>query len=331
LQKTLHIGFLIFPGFPMACLTSFIEPLRAANEISNEIAFEWSLISEKSGKVTSSANVGFDPDTTLLQAAALDFLILLSAPTNSFELQSTPACLRKLFKHGVTMGAISGGVFPLIRAGLGKETTISVHWCYRNAFDSEFPEITASDQVIEIRNRLVTASGAAAAFELALHLIENRLTPAIAREVAHWFQHPVMRKTNVPQAAPTYVESGKTAALPDTIVNAIKILGQDISQPVAIADVAKDLDVSPRHLARSFKQVTGLSPSHYYRKMRMDAARQIVMYTNDRLPDVAASVGYANYRAFSKHYQVAFGVNPREDRKRINLYRASGIVPVPSV
>jgi len=108
-------------------------------------------------------------------------------------------------------------------------------------------------------------------------------------------------------------------------------LGQDISQPVAIADVAKDLDVSPRHLARSFKQVTGLSPSHYYRKMRMDAARQIVMYTNDRLPDVAASVGYANYRAFSKHYQVAFGVNPREDRKRINLYRASGIVPVPSV
>lgn len=315
----------------MACLTSFIEPLRAANEISNEIAFEWSLIAEESGKVTSSANVGFDPDATLYHATELDYLILLSAPTNTFAQPSTPAYLRKLFTHGVTMGAISGGVFPMIRAGLGKETTISVHWCYRNAFESEFPEVTASDQVIEIGNRLVTASGAAAAFELALHLIENRLTPAIAKEVAHWFQHPIMRKTNVPQAAPTYIESGKDAELPDAIIKAIKILGRDISQPVTIADVAKDLDVSPRHLARSFKNATGLSPSHYYRKMRMDAARQIVMYTNDRLPDVAASVGYVNYRAFNKHYQVAFGVHPREDRKRINLYRASGIVPVPSV
>ena len=29
----LRLGFLMFPGFPMACLTSAIEPLRAANEI----------------------------------------------------------------------------------------------------------------------------------------------------------------------------------------------------------------------------------------------------------------------------------------------------------
>ena len=28
-----RLGFLMFPGFPMACLTSAIEPLRAANEI----------------------------------------------------------------------------------------------------------------------------------------------------------------------------------------------------------------------------------------------------------------------------------------------------------
>ena len=29
----LTLGILIFPGFPMACLTSCSEPLRAANEI----------------------------------------------------------------------------------------------------------------------------------------------------------------------------------------------------------------------------------------------------------------------------------------------------------
>ena len=39
-------GFLIFDGFPMSCLTSLIEPLRAANEISKTQTFSWELISE---------------------------------------------------------------------------------------------------------------------------------------------------------------------------------------------------------------------------------------------------------------------------------------------
>ena len=141
----------------------------------------------------------------------------------------------------------------------------------------------------------------------------------------------MMRKTNVPQSVPIHKVAGVNTPLPDTIVKAIELFAQDMSQPIAIAEVANELHISPRHLERSFKRATGLSPSHYYRKMRMDAARQIVMYTNDRLPDVAANVGYVSVQAFNKHYQTAFGVNPREDRQRINIYRASGMIPVPSV
>ena len=167
--------------------------------------------------------------------------------------------------------------------------------------------------------------------ELALHLMETRLTAGIATEVAHWFQHPMMRKKNVPQSVPIHKAAGVNTPLPDTIVKAIELFAQDMSQPIAIAEVANELHISPRHLERSFKRVTGLSPSHYYRKMRMDAARQIVMYTNDRLPDVAANVVYVSVQAFNKHYEMAFGVNPSEDRQRINIYRASGMIPVPSV
>ena len=42
----LRLGFLMFPGFPMACLTSAIEPLRAANEITGRREFVWRLLSE---------------------------------------------------------------------------------------------------------------------------------------------------------------------------------------------------------------------------------------------------------------------------------------------
>ncbi|MFN3578061.1 MAG: GlxA family transcriptional regulator, partial [Tabrizicola sp.] len=60
----LRLGFLMFPGFPMACLTSAIEPLRAANEITGRKQFVWKLVAEASAPVRSSAEIGFDPDAT---------------------------------------------------------------------------------------------------------------------------------------------------------------------------------------------------------------------------------------------------------------------------
>ena len=80
-NSTLRIGFLIFPGFPMACLTSMIEPLRAANEIAGAVAFSWVLISERGGRVMSSANVAFEADHALSTALAVDVLFVLSSPT----------------------------------------------------------------------------------------------------------------------------------------------------------------------------------------------------------------------------------------------------------
>ena len=55
----MKIGFLIFDGFPMSCLTSLIEPLRAANEISKTQTFSWELISENGLKVKYSADIEF--------------------------------------------------------------------------------------------------------------------------------------------------------------------------------------------------------------------------------------------------------------------------------
>ena len=49
----------------MACLTSMIEPLRAANEIAGKEAFGWKIVSEDGNRVQASANVWFEPDLSL--------------------------------------------------------------------------------------------------------------------------------------------------------------------------------------------------------------------------------------------------------------------------
>ena len=330
-KDRIDIGFLLFDGFPMACLTSVIEPLRAANEIAAYEAFSWSLISERGEKVQSSAGVGFDAAMALSECSA-DILLLLSSPISGF---SDPAAgngaLRSLGRHGTVLGAISGGVFPLVRSGAMVGQPVSVHWCYEAAFQAEFPDMDARSEVIVRTPTRYTAAGAAAGFDLALHLIENRLGPEVAHEVACWFQHPMMRGSGVSQQVPDASVPETGDRLPPLVSRCVALFAQDMSQPVSIAEVARETGVTPRQIERAFKQATGQSPSHYYRAMRMKAARQMVVYTKDPIAEIAAAVGYGSVAPLVTHYRAAFGLSPSEDRRRINTFRVEGNAPLPSV
>lgn len=330
-NETTKLGFLIFPGFPMSCLTSAIEPLRAANEIAAQRAFSWVLISETGQRVNSSANVGFDPDQTLAQTEAVDFLFLLSSPTGGFvDPKAGNGILRQMARHGVVIGGVSGGVFPLVRSGVMEGHRCSVHWCYETAFAGEFPDTQGTDDVIVMDRRRMTASGAAAAFDLMLHLVEQKLGADVMTEVACWFQHPLVRGQGVSQKIPAFRTGATDDMLPPAIAQAVRFFSEHIEDTVTVADVARMVNLSPRQLERSFKASTGQSPSHYYRTLRMKAARQLVMYSNDTMTDIALAVGYASSTPMVQHYKEAFGITPQQEREKINLFRVQGKRALPS-
>ncbi len=332
IDKRTEIGFLLFDGFPIACLTSIVEPLRAANEIAGQEAFCWSLVSELGQKVKSSANIGFEADRDLSDCQSIDILFLLSSPVAGFgDPKQGNGTLRMLARHGTILGGISGGVFPLVRSGVMTGRPVSVHWCYEAAFEAEFPDMDARREVIVSDTSRYTAAGAAAAFDLALHLIEDRLGSDIAHEVACWFQHPMMRGEGVRQQVPNVRHSGSGDKLPPLVAKSVELFAGNVGQPITIAEVAHQTGVTPRQIERAFKQATGLSPSHYYRAMRMKAARQMVVYTKDPIPEIAAAIGYSSVAPLVTHYRAAFGLSPSEDRRRINRFRVEDNAPLPSV
>jgi transcriptional regulator GlxA family with amidase domain len=325
-----RIGFLTFPGFPMACLTSMIEPLRAANEISEQAFFEWTLISEQGAKVVSSAGVVFEADCGLHDKLDVDLLIILSGPTSNFDQpKQANGILRLLNRQGVVLGGVSGGVFPLVRSGVMEGHRVSVHWCYEAAFRAAFPDVDATDDVITRDRRKYTASGAAAAFDLALQLIEERLSGETAHEVACWFQHPVMRGEGVRQRVPAQV--GIDTNLPSLVRRAVTLFTDKMSDPISVAEVADTLGVSPRQIERAFKKATNQSPSHYFRDMRMKAAKQLILYSKNNMDEIAYAVGYGTSKPLITHYKRAYGITPQEDRARINAFRVQENVPLPSI
>ncbi|MFY0311008.1 GlxA family transcriptional regulator [Leisingera sp. D0M16] len=331
-DNTMTLGFLIFPGFPMACLTSAIEPLRAANEIAGTETFRWKLISETGASVNASANVAFQPDCSLDQTEDIDTLFLLSSPQGKFEdPKASNGKLRHLARHGTKMGAVSGGVFPLARSGLLDGHSCSVHWCYKAAFTAEFPSLATVDDVIVLDRRRFTASGAAAMFDLSLKLIEQALGDAVMTEVACWFQHPMVRAEGVRQKIPAFKTDSTADSLPPPVAKAVELFADNLEHPVSIRDAASQIGVSPRQLERSFKSATGQSPAIYYRTLRMNAARQLVMYSRDSITSIANAVGYATSSTLSQHYRESFGVTPQEERRKVNLFRVQDNRPIPSV
>jgi transcriptional regulator GlxA family with amidase domain len=330
-DETIHIGFLIFPGFPMACLTSMIEPLRAANEIAGKEAFGWKLLSEDGQRVEASAHVWFEPDLSLSDCDGVDQLFLLSGPSSQFTQRSaSEGKLRKLARHGIVLGAVSGGIFPLARSGLLDGHMTSVHWCYEAAFATEFPQLDATEDVIVIDRRRLTASGAAAAFDLSLQLVERSLGAEVATEVACWFQHPMVRGQGVVQRKPTFAAESTSDMLPGPIRHAVKIFGENIEDPLKISHVADQVGVSPRQLERMFRTATGTTPLGYYRSLRMHKARQLLLYSKDSMIDIALAVGYSSTAALTKNYREVFHVHPREDRNKINMFRVRENAIVPS-
>jgi len=328
-RNSYRIGFLIFDGFPMACLTSMIEPLRASNEISNTQSFEWKLLSENADKVEASANVAFETDGRIEEIDKLDSLILLSPPNADFIDSRSVGVIRRLERHGCTIGAVSGGVFLLAKAKVRPNIRYSVHWCYAAAFTKQFPNNISSEQVIETDSNIITASGAAAAFDLALLLIRSRLGSSVAAEVACWFQHPIMRDQDVKQVIPTLHEQEGLDEMPELAQKAICLVNKKIKYPLQVNDIADEIGITSRHLSRIFKEATGESPHQYFRKLRVNAARQMILYTNEKIGEIALSVGFSNASILRSHYIDLFSLSPEEERKKINLFRVNDNSPIP--
>jgi transcriptional regulator GlxA family with amidase domain len=307
---------MMFPGFPMACLTQAIEPLRAANEITGRQEFTWTLVAETRAPVRSSADIGFEPDVTLQDLDGVDQLYLLSPPTARFaDARRSPARLRWLDRTGVVLGAFSGGIFPLARAGLMEGRASSVHWCYEAAFKADFPGIDAREVTILREGRRITASGAGAVFDLMLQLIEERLGRDCMTEVACWFQHPFVRDADASQKVPVARSGGTTDSLSAAIREAVRLFETHVEDPLRIPDVAAAVGLSGRHFERVFKRETGQSPLRYYHQLRLMKARQRVLYSTDSLRDIAASVGYMTSSPMVRHYTELFGVSPKEERR----------------
>lgn len=98
------------------------------------------------------------------------------------------------------------------------------------------------------------------------------------------------------------------------VKQAIRWMTLQYSQPVSIEDMAQSLGYHRIYFSKMFKEYTGMAPTQFLLKIRMERAKQLLA-GRLTIDQIAASVGFADALYFSKQYKKWFGVPPTEHRK----------------
>jgi transcriptional regulator GlxA family with amidase domain len=88
-----------------------------------------------------------------------------------------------------------------------------------------------------------------------------------------------------------------------------------------LSSVAGACSVTVPHLCRLFEQFGGVSPHDYLTACRLRMAERLLLSSSDSIENIAAAVGYRDWRLLGRNFKARYGDSPERYRKRL---RASG-------
>jgi transcriptional regulator GlxA family with amidase domain len=94
----------------------------------------------------------------------------------------------------------------------------------------------------------------------------------------------------------------------------IRMMEQNIEDPISPAQLAKDVSMSTRQLERLFRRYLNRSPKRYYMELRLAKARNLLMQTDMSVINVALACGFASPSHFSKCYRAHYDTTPYRER-----------------
>ncbi len=125
---------------------------------------------------------------------------------------------------------------------------------------------------------------------LAVHLVRNYLDPLSQTRRANALQAYKLRRV-------------------------VDAMSERLAEDFSLAYLARVADLSEYHFSRMFKRATGLSPSQYFIRLRMNRARSLLLETDRSVIDIGLEVGYSSPSHFSQVFRREVGVTPSAYRQ----------------
>ncbi len=310
----LRVTLLVLPDSSMMSLASALDTMRAANRIAGRSLFVWNIatINGKSAPLTCGLSV--EPDAVFDQELNGDVLIIIA----SFNQQqhAGPTHLRlikRLARNFSAVGGIEAGSWILARSGLLERKSATTHWEDLEEFAAHFPWVDLKPDRFVIDGSVFTTGGASPTFDFMLYLIRSRYGYPLAIEVSSAFIYDGAHSATDTQSL---VSLGMLENNEPRVAAAIHVMEQYIDEPIAVKAIAHRVKISVRMLEYLFKQTLNMSPAAYYRRLRLQTARRMVVDTRLKLQEIAIRTGFNSLSSFSRLFRNYYQQSPGECRKQ---------------
>lgn len=297
----------------MLSVVTAIEPLRVANRILGENRYSWRVVSE-AGELPLASN-GLclsEGDPHAPEREANYTFVCAGMHTNARDPNKLNALLKRRFKAGNVIGAVSLAPTLIARAGLLERRRTVIHWEGLGAFTEEFPDIEVTSGLYEIDDRIMTSCGGLATLDLFLEILKQDQESWLVQAISNQLQIGQARTSTDQQSAGIF---RLPVTAPKLMHKAIALIDQTLSAPLTPNKMASEIGTSRRTMDRKFLEYTGRSFAEFYLSRRLEEARGLLRHTNLSMLNVALATGFQSGSYFSTLFKASYGLSPRDYRK----------------
>ncbi|MFE5620658.1 GlxA family transcriptional regulator [Streptomyces virginiae] len=276
--------------------------------------FDFTLCTDRPGPVPTDLGVPLTITHGLDRLASADLVIAL--PWAGFRTPPGPAVLDALsaaHERGALVAAHCVGAFALAAAGLLDGRRATTHWRFAELLARRHPDVRVEPDALYIdEGPVLTGAGAAAGFDLCLHLLRREYGAAVANAVARDVVLPSHREGGQAQylAAPVPEDCND-----ERLAEVLAWAGANLHEPLPVAELARRALMSKRSFARRFTAATGTTPHAWLRSLRLSSAEELLETTDLPVEEIARRVGYGSAAILREQFVRRRGVPPRSYRR----------------
>ena len=306
--EVVDVAFVLLPKFTMLAFSAALEPMRMANQLTQQVLFRWTVLSDDGRPVACSIGVPIVVDGAWPEAKPEGIILVVSGvePEGKASV-ALGDWLRGLWRRGLTVGGLCTGAYALAQAGILKGRRFTMHWDNTTAFAENFPDLEPSRQVFSMDDRVMTCAGGVAAADMMLKLISDRFGAELGQEVMNMCLLTQRRDEADSQTASLATRLGTRH---DKLLQAAAYLEARIEEELDLDGCAEHLNLSRRQIERLFNRYLGITPVRYMNDLRLARGRALLAETDMKVTDVAVACGYASTSHFSKSFRKKYGVSP---------------------
>jgi AraC-like DNA-binding protein len=107
------------------------------------------------------------------------------------------------------------------------------------------------------------------------------------------------------------------------ITNTIHFMRNNMGEKLSVEDMAQSHCISASHFSTLFRKATGMPPIDYFIHIKMQKACQLLYKNDDKIRNIATSLGYEDQYYFSRIFKKHIGSSP--ELYRLNVKRPFSI------